>query len=119
MSEAIEFLMKHPETYLATVDNGAPWVRAMQIARIDDEGSIWYATALSSSKVGQVRRNPRVCLAVWADGRQCRVFGSAELITDAAVKHQLWDDSWRTYFRAEEDPEYVLLKVVPERAELS
>lgn len=119
MNEAIEFVRTHPQTYLATVDDGTPWVRAMQVARVDDAGSIWYATALSSNKVRQARLNPQVCLAVWGDGRHCRVFGRAEIITDAAVKHQLWEDSWRTYFRGEDDPEYVLLKVVPQHAELN
>jgi len=119
MKEAIEFVRTHPQTYLATIDDGTPWVRAMQVARVDDAGSIWYATALSSNKVRQVRLNPQVCLAIWADGRHCRVFGRAEIVTDAAVKRQLWEDSWRTYFRGEDDPEYVLLKVVPERAELN
>jgi general stress protein 26 len=118
-TEALEFLRKYPDTYLATVDGGTPWVRAMHVARVDDDGSIWYATALSSNKVAQIRRNPSVCLAVYADGRHCRVFGRAEVVMDAAAKHQLWEDSWRAYFGGEADPEYVLLKVVPDRTELN
>ena len=118
LGEAIAFLREHPYTYLATVEEGVPWVRPMVTSRIDDSGAIWYPTRISTTKVRQVRENPHVCIAAYHQGVYLRIFGRAEVVDDKVMKLQLWDENWTAYFAGVDDPEYVLLKVTPERVEL-
>ena len=119
LAKVVAFLRAHPETYLATVSGDIPWVRAMHAARVEEDGTVWYATARSTSKVAQLAQNPKVSLAVYADGQHARVFGTAVVIDDTQTKHDLWEEDWRVYFAGKDDPQYVLIKVTPERVELT
>jgi general stress protein 26 len=118
LQDAVVFLRKHPSTYLATVQDSKPWVRAMQIASVDDDGTIWYATGLSTNKVGQIRENPQVCISIYEAGTSLRIFGVAEIITASELKDKFWQESWSTFFTSRDDPEYVLIRVLPQTLEL-
>lgn len=103
---------------LATTAGKAPWVRFMEQIKIDDNFSLWYATALSSAKVKQIKSNPKVCALIFKEDKDLRIFGKAKIITDKKTRYSLWQDRWQDYFsQGRDDSEYVLLKVVPERIE--
>lgn len=113
--EAIEFLKAHRNSIFSTVDGDEPSSRIMYIARIDDDGTIWYASGKSSAKTGHILANPKVCVAIAAGSKELRLFGKAEIIEDQSVKSELWQPDWTAYFASETDPEYSIIKVVPYR----
>ena len=118
LAQVTMYLREHPSTFLATVAGQEPWVRAMWVARIDDDGTLWYATELHSNKVMQIRQNPCVSVAGGEGQHGFRLFGIAEVVTDPAQKASLWQESWTTYFTGADDPNLALLKITPSRVEV-
>lgn len=118
VSQVMQFFREHPSTFLATAAGDQPWVRAMWVARIEDDGTLWYATGLTSDKVAQIRQNPRVCVAGGEGMTGARLVGRAEIVTDAATKAALWEDSWSNYFAGKDDPDYTLIRITPEQGEV-
>ena len=87
--EVLEFLKACRHCHLATVDEGMPRVRAMQIFRIDVNG-ILIQTWKDKDVGKQLSRNPEVelCFNNFSEGIQMRVRGRIELVDDSALKEQ-------------------------------
>jgi len=118
LAQVTAYLREHPSTFLATVAGQEPWVRAMWVARIDDDGTLWYATGLHSNKVMQIRQNPHISVAGGEGQHGIRLFGIAEIVIDPALKAALWEDTWTAYFAGKDDPNLALLKITPTRLEV-
>ncbi len=113
---ALAFLRQNPLTHVATVDAGAPRVRVMHAAQVDDDFTLWYCTFAKSGKVRQLALNPAVGLSLCDGEKDLRLTGTAVVLRDAAVRHALWRPEWLRYFpQGPDDPEYVVLKVSVER----
>jgi general stress protein 26 len=116
--EAIAFCQKHPISHWATVEDGVPYVRVMHTCMVEDDFTIWYAVGASSHKVRHVARSPKVSLVFYADNKDAFVLGKAEIVRDAQTKDALWRDSWIHFFpKGKADPEYLLIKITPEKIE--
>jgi general stress protein 26 len=90
----------------------------MHAFRIDDDFTVWYCCGASSNKVRQIRKCPKVCVTFWEAGKDLRVLGSAELLTDRQTRHQMWQEEWKSFFRqGRDDPDYCLIKVTPDTVE--
>ncbi len=118
IDQAVAFLQANRSTFLATVLGQEPWVRAMWLAQIDDDGTIWYATGADSNKVMQIRQNAHVSVAAGEGQHGVRLFGTAEIVTDSAIIAALWQESWTGYFTGKDDPNLLLLKIRPTRVEV-
>lgn len=105
---------------LVTVDsNGQPQVRTMNPFPVSDDLVIWFATARSSRKEGELKANPKVAV-YFADHITAKgyvnISGKAEVIDDKELlqkmKRDYWDGipNWQDIF--------VLIKIVPERLEV-
>jgi general stress protein 26 len=109
---------------LATVDDGEPRVRMVHPTW---EGEVlWFATGTSSPKLRQLRENPVVDVQFQVappDFVHLMVRGRAEIVEDAAEKKRVWDvldyDLGQFWPGGPTDPEYALVKVRPQRVELS
>lgn len=109
---------------LATVEGGEPRVRVVHPTW---EGEVlWFATSTSSPKLRQLRENPAVDLQFQVappDFVHLTVRGRAEIVGEAAEKKRVWDvldyDLGEFWPGGPTDPEYALVKVWPERVELS
>ena len=109
---------------LATVDEDAPRVRMVHPTWEGD--LLWFATGTSSPKVRQLRANPSVDLQFQVsppDFVHLLVRGRAEIVEDADEKKRVWDvidyDLAEFWPGGPTDPEYTLVRVEPERVELS
>ncbi len=109
---------------LATAAAGAPRVRVVHPTWEGD--TLWFATGTSSPKVGQIRREPRVELQFQVappDFVHVVVRGRAEIVTSPAEKRRVWDvidyDLSQFWSGGPEDPNYTLVRLSPERVELS
>ena len=109
---------------VATCDIDVPTVR---IVHPTWEGeTLWFATMTGSPKVRHMQANPRVDIQYQVaepDFVHILVSGCAEIETDQAEKTRVWDvidyDLGAFWPGGPTDPGYTLVRVVPERVELS
>lgn len=87
---------------------------------IDANGDIWFFTNVSSHKVSEIEKLPRVNVS-FADPdnqRYISVSGTAELSRDRAKIDELWRPQFKIWFpEGKDDPEIALLRVRLEKAE--
>jgi general stress protein 26 len=105
---------------VATVSEGRPAVRFMALAGMDDLSLIG-ATTKSSRKVEQMRKNPEVALSIWSGKNFSDPYvviqSRAEIHEDLEIKKKFWDPMLEPYFQTPENPNYVVLKFMPQRIE--
>ena len=100
---------------LVTIDSkGLPQVRTMNPFPLEDEIVIWFATNRNSRKVGEIKKNPNVCV-YYADHSKAKGYvainGKAVIIDDKELlikkKRGYWEGipGWQDKF--------VLIKIIP------
>jgi general stress protein 26 len=87
---------------------------------------LWFATGTSSPKVAQLRSDPRVDLQFQVappDFVHVLVRGRATIVGDGAEKKRVWDvidyDLSQFWPGGPTDPNYTLVRIDPQRVELS
>jgi general stress protein 26 len=107
--------------YLATSHSGQPSVRPISVLA-DEDLTFWMATGASSRKAQQIRANPRVemCFATPTGAAHVRCSGSAEIVEDKGKKEWFFAsrDYMADHFSGPGDPNYALVKLVPEKIEV-
>ena len=100
---------------LASMDGEQP--RARPVSPVKTDGfTVYVASLRSSHKTGELEQNAKVELCYMSDAHdQVRITGVAELVTDRAVRHGIWDTNplLRSYLGTVDNPEFVLYRVVP------
>jgi general stress protein 26 len=116
----LEVLRGEHVAAVATVTDGRPAVRFMALVGQDDLSLIG-GTMRSSRKVEQIRKNPEVALSIWSGKSYTDPYvliqSKAEVHEDLETKKKFWDPKLEPYFRNPENPDYVVLKFVPQRIE--
>ena len=109
---------------LATIERNEPRVRIVHPTW--DGQVLWLATGPESPKALQMRANPRVDVQFQVappDFIHVMVRGRAELCQDMADRQRAWDviDYDLTAFgsKGPDDPNFLPVKILPERVELS
>jgi len=91
-------------------------VAAEIVAQNKEDFIIHFATSKSSTKMQQIRANPKasVYLCNPAEFLTLMIAGKVEEIMDMEFKKQLWQDGWEIHWPGgAEDPEFVVLKLSP------
>jgi len=107
---------------MATItEDGKPWVRYMMLSA-DERLTMWGATFASFRKVSQIRKNPEVHLTAGAKDMETaqsylQIQARAEVLTDEETKKAFWNDYLKNIFTGPDDPNYVVLRIVPYRIE--
>lgn len=94
--------------------------RPMLLERLEPGGSLTFLTHLSSQKVHEIARDPRVNVAFVGDkgGRYVSVSGVATATHDPARMQALWHATYRAWFpHGPDDPDSAILDVRIERIE--
>lgn len=93
--QILDFVRGHPTSFMATVEDGEPRVRAMQTAHIDDEGLV-FCTGIHKSVCRQLLANAAVELAYWSekDGFQLRVRGQMRPVDSMDLKIHIVETSF-------------------------
>ena len=103
--------------YLATLEGNTPRVRPMMPALMPD-GTLLMATTKSSDKVKQIEKNNH-CEICFIDKKlsQVRIRGAVSLTQDMKKKAWLANavPMLRAYFPTDDDPNYILLELKPEK----
>jgi len=91
--EVLEFLNANRTSHLATVEEGAPRVRAIGILKADDDG-ILFQTWKSKELSKQLDQNPDVefCFNNYEERVQIRVRGKVVPVEDPAVKGKVLEE---------------------------
>lgn len=91
--ELLEFLNANRTSHLATIEAGAPRVRAIGILKADDDG-ILFMTWKSKDLSKQLDQNPDVefCFNNYEERAQIRVRGKVVPVRDAALKKKVLEE---------------------------
>ena len=118
-TEALEFARSVPAAALGTIYKNSPQIRMMEVARFDDDFTVWFTTARSSNKVQQIGENPNACVLFYSEAADMKILGKAEIITDKAMKDGLYKDKWDRHYTdgGKDDPEYTVVKITPDAVE--
>ena len=93
-------------------------VRPMSVREVDDAGHLWFLSASDSHKNAELEANPAVKLYFQQGAHSgfLELEGRAEIITDHARIHQLWNFMLKTWFtEGEDDPRITAIRVTPSR----
>ena len=92
--------------------------RPMAVARREEDGTLYFITALHSSKVDELAQNPKVCVAFQKNNKSVTVSGAARVIQDRAKIEELWSKGFDLWFPdGPKDPEVCALVVRPDEGE--
>lgn len=94
--------------------------RPLATLQMDSEGRLWFFTAMSSGKVGEIDQHRKVNLSYASVAEQdyVSVSGRARLLRDAPKIHQLWTAWVEPWFpNGPDDPDLALLEVTIDEAE--
>ena len=98
-------------------DGGGMRARPISIAEAQDDGAMYFSTAVDSPKVEELEADPHVNV-VMQDGRRfVSVSGVARVVRDRGLIDRLWRPAWKVWFpQGKEDPSLCLLRVDPVEA---
>lgn len=102
---------------LATIDGEQPRLRPVSPVRVDGF-TVFVANLRSYHKTGEIAANPHVELCYLdEDHDQVRITGVAEVLTDAQLLAEIWEQNplLRQYLRTPDNPELIIYRIRPNR----
>lgn len=92
--------------------------RPMAVARVDDDGTMYFATSIDTPKAAELRQDPRIQLVFQSKSRYAAIDGEATMRSDRALVDELWKEPWKVWFpEGKDDPDIVIIVVDPEKGE--
>ncbi|MCC2962524.1 pyridoxamine 5'-phosphate oxidase family protein [Massilia sp. IC2-278] len=91
-------------------------VRPMSVLQADDDGTLWFMSAIDSHKNAELKADPNVKLYFQADKHAgfLELDGVATISQDKAKIKELWDFTLKTWFtEGEDDPRITVIGVTP------
>ena len=118
--EAIDLIKDAGFGFLATTQGKQPRVRPM-MPYLTDDGDLLLALLPQSRTIQQIKENPLVEIC-YVDRKMCycRVSGKATVNDDPEKKEAVWNNvpMLRQYFSGPQDPQFVLIEINTETAEV-
>ena len=104
---------------LTTVErNGQLHTRPMANQKADENGALWFFTERDGAVIRSIRDNPALSLGYAGSGTYVAVTGRGVMIDDREKIEELWSEAVAAWFpNGKDDPNLVLLKVIPEIGE--
>ena len=117
-SKLIDLIRDFDTAMLITNGNGRIVARPMAIAKVDEDGSIWFITDRDSGKVASLNEDRRVGLTMQGNRQFVSLSGIAEIHDDRVKISAMWKEMWKIWFpKGKDDPSILLLKVDPSDGE--
>jgi len=93
--------------------------RPMAIAQIEEDGRLWFITAMETAKAHEIEEDTRVQIVCQDDmSVYISLGGRAALVDDREKIHEVWKDSFNVWFpEGRDDPNAILIAVYPQEAE--
>lgn len=109
-------LMKSFDTAMLVTHCGGEDLEArpMAIAKVEDDGQIWFVTDRHSGKVSEMNASANVVLAMQSASKFVSLSGLATAVDDRAKLDELWSEAWKVWFPdGKSSPSIVLLRIDP------
>jgi general stress protein 26 len=104
---------------LTTLDDEGQFIsRPMAQQEVEFDGDLWFFAERTSRKVMQIVAHPHVGVTLTSNDVWISLDGTAEIVTDTAKIHELWNgwvEAWLP--QGPDDPNVVLIKVTASGAE--
>lgn len=115
----VEIARTIPIAMLSTIDDEGHIVsRPMSPREITDEGEIWIFAERDSRDASEIARNPNVGLTLTGGSSFVSFAGTAEIVTDAAKAHELWDAAVEAWLPdGPDDDNTILIRISAESGE--
>ncbi|MCC7419437.1 MAG: pyridoxamine 5'-phosphate oxidase family protein [Planctomycetaceae bacterium] len=86
--------------------------RPMQIAEIEDDGTVWLMTDRHSAKIQEIERDHQVNLVLQTSMKFVSLSGLATMVEDRDRVARLWNEAWKVWFPGgKDDPNLILLQI--------
>lgn len=105
------FLVTHSAN---TGPHGRPMANAAVGEAVEE---IWFASQRDTLKIEELAADDRVFLGYTSGTKWATVNGRAKLVEDRAKALELWSDVWKNWFTGPDDPNLILIQVLPDHAE--
>ena len=116
----ISLLKKFHTAMLVTLNGEHGFhARPMAIARVEDDGLMWFITGLDTAKTHEIAYDSHVYLTAQdGDSAFLTISGRASLLADREKIAELWSESFRVWFpEGQDDPNIELIAIRPVRGE--
>ncbi|WP_018341985.1 pyridoxamine 5'-phosphate oxidase family protein [Cytophaga aurantiaca] len=93
--------------------------RPMGISHVEEDGTMWFFTKMSSPKVDEIEQNAQISLAIISESKNVYLMinGNARLSYDYSKMKEFWSPIMKAWFpMGIDDPELILIKVIPTEA---
>ncbi|HMK03754.1 MAG TPA: pyridoxamine 5'-phosphate oxidase family protein [Ferruginibacter sp.] len=90
--------------------------RPMSVQKTDDEGNLWFLSAVDSNKNAEIKTNPAVQMLFRGSDHSdfLTLYGTASISKDKAMIKELWNPMVKAWFTGGvDDPGITVIKVAP------
>lgn len=106
---------------MATIEGNKPHSRYMTF--YNDHFTLYTVTKKDTHKVEELSKNPYTHILIGYDGKgfgdsYLEIEGKAEVSSDEGMKEKVWNKALRFWFDGPDDPNMVVLKIVPTQIRL-
>lgn len=106
---------------MATVQEGKPFSRYMTF--FNENFTLYTATSKTTDKVEELEKNPNTHILIGYDGEgfgdaYLEIMGSATISGEESLKEKIWNEHMKPYFSGPDDPNLVILKIIPDSMRL-
>lgn len=92
--------------------------RPMALARVQEDGTFFFATDDDSAKIDEIRAEGEVNLSFQGGSKYLSVSGRASLATSRQLIDELWSPAWKVWFpKGKDDPNLAILRIDGRRGE--
>lgn len=91
--------------------------RPMSIQKSDDDGTLWFLSAVDSAKNAEINNNPRARLFFQKPSSMefLELQGNAEITQNKKIIYELWDSMAKNWFpQGKDDPRISVIKFTPQ-----
>ena len=106
---------------MATMQQNKPHTRYMTF--FSDEFILYTATSKKTQKVDELEKNPYTHILIGYDGKgigddYLEIEGTVTISDDESFKEKVWNKHMASWFSGPEDPNLIILKVLPDSIRL-
>lgn len=106
---------------MATIQQNKPHTRYMTF--FSDEFILYTATSKKTQKVDELENNPYTHILIGYDGKgigddYLEIEGTVTISDDESFKEKVWNKYMASWFSGPEDPNLIILKVLPDSIRL-
>ncbi|MBT3318451.1 MAG: pyridoxamine 5'-phosphate oxidase family protein [Clostridia bacterium] len=120
LNKANEIMKQAKQAYVGSIDKeGYPNVATRSLIHPKDMSSCFFSTGTGANLMSNINQNNKAGVCIREGGNNISLHGTIEIITDKAIKEQMWLDWFINHFpKGVNDPTYCLLKFTAIRGTL-